>query len=173
MFGKEELLLKFQSLEMEWVAIQHPEVFTVETMMPHLKHLPVPGSVGKNLFLKDKKKKLYLLTVHHDRPVRLDAIAKTLGASGGLRLADESILETTLGVKQGCVTPYALINDSKNLVTLLLDSVFVPADINDNSYAYFHPMDNAATTGLSKLDFQRFLDFIHHPPTILDMTDLQ
>ena len=40
--------------------VEHPEVFTVDAMMPYLKD--VEGLVSKNLFLKDKKKKLYLLT---------------------------------------------------------------------------------------------------------------
>ena len=43
-------------------------------MMPHLKD--VKGAVTKNLFLKDKKKKLWLLTAKHDSEVKLSDIAK-------------------------------------------------------------------------------------------------
>ena len=69
------------------------------------------------------------------------------------------------------------MNSSHNLkVTLLLDSVFVPAAAADDADAtddaqlnYFHPLTNDATTGVSKADFMRFLDEIDHPPTILQM----
>lgn len=52
----------------------HPEVFTVETMMPYLEGME--GVVGKNLFLKDKKKNLFLLSAKHDAQVRLNEVAK-------------------------------------------------------------------------------------------------
>ena len=35
--------------------VEHPEVFTVDAMMPYLTN--VKGAIGKNLFLKDKKTK--------------------------------------------------------------------------------------------------------------------
>lgn len=48
--------------------IEHPAVFTVETMMEHLGDIQ-DGLVTKNLFLKDKKKKLWLLTAVHSKEV--------------------------------------------------------------------------------------------------------
>lgn len=48
--------------------------------MPYLEQ--VTGAVCKNLFLKDKKKKLYLLSCVHDAEVKLNDIAKTVGAPG-------------------------------------------------------------------------------------------
>ena len=42
--------------------------------MPHLTH--VEGAVSKNLFLKDKKKKLWLLSAKHDAEVKLADVAK-------------------------------------------------------------------------------------------------
>jgi len=170
MVGKEGLMAKLQAMSVESVTINHPEAFTIETLMPHLNNLPVPGVVGKNLFLKDKKKKtLYLLTVAHDRAVKLEAVGKTIGAHGCLRLADDSILENTLGVKQGSVTPFALINDVACSVTLLLDSAFAAKDPKDNTFGYFHPMTNSCTTGISKVDLVRFLEEIKHVPKFLDM----
>lgn len=56
------------------------QVFTVEAMMPYLEQ--IPGAICKNLFLKDKKKKLYLLSCVHDVEVKLNDIAKAVGASG-------------------------------------------------------------------------------------------
>ena len=69
--------------------VDHPEVFTVEEMMPYLKD--VEGTICKNLFLKDKKKKLFLLSAAHDREVKLNDVAKKIGAKE-LRFGDESVM---------------------------------------------------------------------------------
>lgn len=156
--GKEELMSKFKELGIETNTVEHPEVFTVDGMMPYVQKLD--GIVSKNLFLKDKKKKLYLLSTEHSRVVTLNDIAKQVGASGGLRLADESVLFEHLGVKQGCVTAYALINDIKCNVKFLCDAdMLLPGKM-----VYFHPLSNAATTGMTAENFQRFLDHIQHKP---------
>ena len=47
-------------------------------MMPHLSQ--VEGAVSKNLFLKDKKKKLWLLSAKHDSEVKLADLAKQVFA---------------------------------------------------------------------------------------------
>ena len=42
--------------------------------MEHLKDLPASSGVAKNLFLKDKKKNLYLLSTVYDKAVKLNDI---------------------------------------------------------------------------------------------------
>lgn len=140
------------------------QVFTVEEMMPHVGHLP--GLHTKNLFLRDKKKKgLWLLSVRHDKDVNLNDLAKKISISGGLRLADEAILLEKLGVRQGCVTAFALINDVKNEVKFLVDSQL----LNGNQERiYLHPLENSATTGISPSDFKKFLKAVGHDPTLVD-----
>uniref|UniRef100_A0A672PL04 PrdX deacylase domain-containing protein 1 n=1 Tax=Sinocyclocheilus grahami TaxID=75366 RepID=A0A672PL04_SINGR len=104
----EELLKR---LNIDTICVDHPEVFTVEEMMPHVAHLS--GAVTKNLFLKDKKKKsLWLLSVRHDRQLNLSDVAKRLGlGSGNLRLADESLMLEKLKVGQGCATALSVRHD--------------------------------------------------------------
>ena len=138
-------------------------MFTVEEMMPHVSHLP--GIVTKNLLVRDKKKKgLWLVTAPHDAQISLAALARHLGVSGGLRLADEEVLFSKLGVTQGCVTPLALINDKDNAVHCVVDSQLLD---NANERVYFHPMVNCATMGISPTDFAKFLSAIGHPPIVL------
>uniref|UniRef100_A0A3Q3QEM1 PrdX deacylase domain-containing protein 1 n=1 Tax=Monopterus albus TaxID=43700 RepID=A0A3Q3QEM1_MONAL len=81
-----------QSLNIRTSCVEHPPVFTVEEMMPHLQD--VNGAVTKNLFLKDKKKKgLWLVSTRHDRQVNLNDLAKKLGVgSGNLRFANEAAM---------------------------------------------------------------------------------
>merc|ERR1712223_2028843 len=125
--------------------VDHPEVFTVEAMMP---------------YLKDKKKKLYLLSAAHDREVKLNDVAKKIGAKE-LRFGDESVMKEILGVSQGCVTAFALANDTEKQVTFIVDQALV-----DGTHARvnFHPMVNTATTAVSVTDFVKFLGITGHNP---------
>ncbi|XP_076872184.1 prolyl-tRNA synthetase associated domain-containing protein 1 [Brachyhypopomus gauderio] len=158
--GLENLLKK---LNIEYVTVEHPEVFTVEEMMPHVEHLS--GAVTKNLFLKDKKKKgLWLVSVRHDRQVNLNDLAKKLGVgSGNLRFADEAAMLEKLQVGQGCATALALFCDKDQSVKLILDSDLLHGG---HQRVYFHPMTNSATMGLKPEDLLLFLRETGHEPVL-------
>ncbi|XP_036403339.1 prolyl-tRNA synthetase associated domain-containing protein 1 [Megalops cyprinoides] len=160
---RKELEEYLKSLNIETVCVDHPEVFTVEEMMPHVQHLS--GAVTKNLFLKDKKKKgLWLVSTRHDRQVNLNDLAKKLGVgSGNLRFADEAAMLEKLKVGQGCATALALFYDKEQSVRFVLDS-----DLADggHEWVYFHPMTNAATMGLKPQDLLRFLKETGHDPAL-------
>ncbi|XP_067277342.1 prolyl-tRNA synthetase associated domain-containing protein 1-like [Pseudorasbora parva] len=157
----EELLKR---LNIDTTCIEHPEVLTVEQMLPHVAHLA--GAVTKNLFLKDKKRKgLWLLCVRHDRELDLSHVSRQLGLGGGnLRLADEAVLMEKLCVRQGSVTPLALFCDTDRSVTLVLDQ-----DLTHGGHqrVYCHPMTNSATMGLAPDDLLRFLQETQHEPVLL------
>ena len=136
-------------------------------MMPHVKHLS--RAHCKNLFLKDKKKKgLWLFSARHDLEVKLNELSKKVNAPGGLRFADESILFEKLGVKQGCVTAYALINDKNNDVQFICDEALISGGYDR---LFFHPLTNAASTGISPQDFQKFLEAVGHKPIPVNMEE--
>ena len=128
--------------------------------MPHVQHLS--GAHCKNLFLRDKKKKLYLFSCRHDLEVKLNDLGKKISAPGGLRFADESILFEKLGVKQGCVTAFALINDKNKDVKFIVDDALIG---DKHERIFFHPMSNAASTGIAPKDFLKFLESIGHEAT--------
>ncbi|XP_006638484.2 prolyl-tRNA synthetase associated domain-containing protein 1-like [Lepisosteus oculatus] len=160
---RKELEDYLKNLNIETVCVEHPEVFTVEEMMPHVQHLG--GAVSKNLFLRDKKRKgLWLVTARHDRRVDLSALAGRLGLGrGALRFADEAAMLEALRVGQGCATPLALFCDRGRRVRLVLDSGLVS---EGHDRLYFHPMTNAATMGLKPEDFLRFLEETGHEPIL-------
>ena len=159
-FTQEQLFDVFKKNSIPYVNVEHPEVFTVEAMMPYLSE--VKGAISKNLFLKDKKGKLFLLSVLHDRTVNLSDLAKKLKLSG-LRFASEDLLFETLGVRQGHVTAYALINDKEGKVEFLIDK-----EMLSHEYVNFHPLVNTATTRISVKDFQKFVDATGHKITVVD-----
>lgn len=131
--------------------------------MPHLQDLS--GAVTKNLFLKDKKKKgLWLVSVHHDRPVNLNDLAKKLGlGSGNLRFAEEAAMLEKLKVGQGCATALALFCDKDHSVKFVLDSDLVNGG---HERVYFHPMTNAVSMGLKPEDLLKFLKETGHEPVL-------
>ena len=159
--GKSQLFEFFHQNGISYENIDHPEVFTVEAMLPYLTGLT--GAVCKNLFLKDKKKNLYLLSAVHDKEIKLNDVAKAVGAKE-LRFADENVLLEKLGVTQGCVTAFALINDPEKQVKFVVDKKLV-----DGSYksVNFHPLVNTATTAISCEDFKKFLSLTGH--TVLEI----
>lgn len=144
--------------------IEHPEVFTVETMMPYLKD--VDGLVCKNLFLKDKKKRLILLTCLHSQEINLGGIGKKIGFANP-RFADESVMIEKLGVAQGCCTPLSIFKDVNKEVNLVVDSRFVEEGVK----VFAHPMVNTATLGLKSEDLIKFFKATEHEPIIIDFSD--
>jgi len=156
LMGKEQLFEYFTKNGIKYNNVDHPEVFTVEAMMPYLKN--VQGAICKNLFLKDKKKNLYLLAAEHDKEVKLNDVAKKVGAKE-LRFGDESVMLELLGVSQGCVTAYALANDKNKAVKFIVDSALLDGS---HTSVNFHPMVNTATTQISTEDFKKFLSLTGH-----------
>ncbi|XP_061601121.1 prolyl-tRNA synthetase associated domain-containing protein 1-like [Cololabis saira] len=152
-----------QSLNIQTSCVEHPPVFTVEEMMPHLQE--VSGVVTKNLFLKDKKKKsLWLVSVRHDRQVNLNDLAKKLGVgSGNLRFADEAAMLEKLKVGQGCCSALAVLFDVDRSVKLVLDQDLVQGD---HQLVWFHPMTNAASLGIRPDDLLLFLRGTGHEPVL-------
>ncbi|XP_068248594.1 aminoacyl tRNA synthase complex-interacting multifunctional protein 2 isoform X2 [Palaemon carinicauda] len=156
--GLEQLLKK---LNVKFQVQDHEEVFTVEALMKNVSSMP--GLHMKNLFLKDKKKNLYLLSARHNAEVKLNEVGKQIGVKE-LRFGDESVMFDVLGVKQGCITAYALINDKNHQVKFLLDSEALDGK---HQYINFHPMSNAATLGISPANLTKFLSHTGHEPTLL------
>lgn len=166
MSDNREILENFlKDLGIDFNVVTHPEVFTVEAMMPHLHE--VEGLVCKNLFLKDKKKKkLWLVTASHNQTVNLSWLAKELKLSG-LRFADENILLEKLKVGQGCVTPLALMFDKDLDVNFILDKALT---LSDEARIYSHPMVNNASLGLLYSDFRKFVEQTKHEMIIVDFS---
>ena len=159
--SREHMLAHLDELGIEQHTVLHPPVFTVEQAQEHTSHLA--GGHCKNLFLKDRKGRLWLVTCLDEQQVDINRLAKLLGAAR-LSFANALLLDEVLGVAPGSVTPLAIVNDSASRVTAVLDTkLLAHAQVN------CHPLENDATTTLASADLLRFIRATGHEPVLLDL----
>ena len=109
------VLEQLSSLSLESKTYSHAAAFTVEEQTKEIAHLE--GRMTKNLFLKDKKHGLFLVTAGFNREVNMKTVQTMLGLGGAnLRFGDETLLQDTLGVIKGSVSPFAMMNDKEKKV---------------------------------------------------------
>ncbi|KAL3654642.1 hypothetical protein CASFOL_001627 [Castilleja foliolosa] len=73
-------------LQIGFSQYEHPVVLTVEAQSKYVGHLK--GGLSKNLFLKDKKQRLYIVSALAETKVDLKVLSQRLGlGKGGLRMA--------------------------------------------------------------------------------------
>jgi Ala-tRNA(Pro) deacylase len=127
----------------------------------------LPGGHTKNLFLKDAKDRLWLISALGETQIDLKRLHPVIG-SARLSFGSAELMEQTLGVTPGSVTAFALANDPDHRVTFVLDAALAASDpVN------FHPLTNTATTGVSQADFRRFLTALGREPIIVDFAELK
>jgi len=142
----------------------HPAVFRVEEGLDLKADLP--GLHTKNLFLKDKKGRLWLISAAQDTVIDLKRAHRAMG-SDRLSFGNETLMWETLGVRPGSVTALGLINDTDRRVTFVLDQrLWQTAVVN------FHPLTNTATTALDQASFRRILTLLDREPLIVDFDAL-
>jgi len=149
-----KLFNRFTELGIKTRTVSHPATHTVEESSAIDKDLP--GGHTKNLFLKCKKGGLYLVVAQSDTVIKLNQLHKRLG-SGRLSFGKAELLKEVLGVEPGSVTPFALINDREALVQVVLDERMM-----EHEFLNYHPLENTATTNISRVDLVRFIEACGH-----------
>nr|WP_292259443.1 prolyl-tRNA synthetase associated domain-containing protein [Brevundimonas sp.] len=138
----------------------HPAVFRVEEGLD-LK-AAMPGAHTKNLFLKDKKGRLWLISARQDTVIDLKRAPPVIG-SDRLSFGNEALMWAVLGVRPGSVTALGLINDLDRRVTFVLDRRLWEAEIVN-----FHPLVNTATTALDQAAFRQVMAALDREPLVVD-----
>ena len=157
---REDLFARFAELGIAHRTVEHPAVFRVGE--GEAVKAALPGGHTKNLFLKDAKGQLWLVSALQDTRIDLKAAPKAIG-SARLSFGSPGAMASALGVTPGSVTAFALINDAGHAVRFVLDAALADADpVN------FHPLVNTATTAISQADFRRFLAALGVEPLIID-----
>jgi len=160
----EPLAEKFAALNINAVTYSHPPIFTVEEGRDFKKD--IPGGHTKNLFLKDHKGKLFLVTALWDTAIDLKKLPARLNA-GRFSFGSAPLLAEVLGVTPGSVTPLAVVNDLLRRVTPVLD-----ARMMEEQTVNCHPLKNDKTTGLTPQDLVRFMESLGYNPLIVDFSRL-
>jgi Ala-tRNA(Pro) deacylase len=162
---RQDLFDRFAELGIASNTVDHEAVFTVAQSSRLERELP--GGHTKNLFLKDKKDRLYLVVALGAAHIDLKVLHKKLG-SDRLSFGKPELLMEVLGVPPGSVTPFALINDKARRVTVILD-----ADMMRHERLNYHPLENTATTNVARDDFMRFIRSCGHEPRIVAVAEVQ
>lgn len=159
-----DLFALFASLGIVVRTFEHRPVFTVAES--EAIKSDIPGGHSKNLFVKDRKGRLYLVVAHAETRIDLKRLGEALQVSGRLSFGSADLLREVLGVEPGSVTPFAVVNDRGGQVSVIIDERLMRHEpVN------FHPLVNTATTGIARADLVRFLEATGHAPRILPLPE--
>lgn len=162
--AKRAKLLEFLAgLGIDSTTVEHPPLHTVEESQA--LRGDIPGSHSKNLFLKCTKDRLWLVVALEDARIDLKNLHRLIG-SGRLSFGKPELLMEVLGVEPGCVTPFALINDTDKRINVILDAVMMEQDPLN-----YHPLENTATTTIARDDLLTFIKATGHEPVILSVSE--
>ena len=110
--------------------------------------IPYPEANGKNLFLRDdKKRNYYIITVKGDKRVDLKEFRKK-NNTRPLSFASEDDLMNIMNLIPGSVTPLGVLNNKETKVKVFIDEDFVKSP----GLIGIHPNDNTATVWLKTED---------------------
>ena len=156
----DELLSYLTALEIETATVDHPPLHTVEDL--RALRGDIPGGHTKNLFVKDKKDRLFLLVLGETTAVDLKRVHEKIGGQGRVSFGSAELLQEVWGVRPGAVTPFGAINDQAGKVRVVLDEAMMR-----HQRLNFHPLVNTRTTGLASADLVKFLRATGHEPMVV------
>lgn len=159
----DELFAALDRLGIAHPTVSHPPLFTVEQSQS--LRGSIPGGHTKNLFLKDKKGALYLVTAPEDAVIELKSLHRRLGANGRFSFGSPELMREVLGVEPGAVTPFGALNDTAGRIIIVLDQ-----GLMQHAVINAHPLVNTMTTSIARDDLVKFLEFTGHPPRIEPVT---
>ncbi|MEM9630172.1 MAG: prolyl-tRNA synthetase associated domain-containing protein [Pseudomonadota bacterium] len=162
---RDDLMGFFKDLDIEVTTVDHAPVFTVAESGD--LHDRIPGGHTKNLFIKDKKGRLFLIVALHDAEIDLKKVHQLVGGQGRVSFGNAELLMEVLGVEPGSVTPFSLINDREALrVTPVFDAAMMQHEILN-----YHPLKNDATTAITGDDLIKFAKACGHEPQVLAVSE--
>ena len=125
--------------------IEQESIFPTNTNSVHIK----------NLFLRDKKKRNYLITCEQDKKIDFKLLKEKI-ESARLSFGSADRLFQHLGVFPGAVSPFCMLNGIKNNVQFFCDT-----DLKQFKNIYLHPFVNDRTICLGMNDLEYFLKKYH------------
>lgn len=149
-----DLYTILSNLGIAYEEVEHDPVYTVEQAQSIKSK--ISGIGCKNLFLTDHRRTKYLLVILEESKQadlkQIAAVAETSRLSFG---SNEELYEL-LRLSPGSVSPFGIIHDIGNRVTLLID-----ADLQGKRLL-FHPNINTKTMAISFDDTRKFIEYASH-----------
>src|SRR5271170_6321909 len=156
----DDLLDYLASLSIAAETVDHPALHTIEDSQA--LRGDIPGGHTKNLFVKDRRNRLFLLVLGETTVVDLKRVHEKIGAQGRVSFGSAELLEQVWGVRPGAITPFGAINDQAGKVRVVLDETMMR-----HQRLNFHPLVNTRTTGLASADLVKFLRATGHEPLVV------
>ncbi|MEX0366527.1 MAG: prolyl-tRNA synthetase associated domain-containing protein [Ruegeria sp.] len=155
--SSDALLAQLAEWGLDYRLHEHAPLRTVEASRAVEDQFMVPGENAlrvKNLYLRDKKKRNYLVTLEQSREIDLKGLGAALGV-GNLSFGSPDRLMQNLGIRPGAVSPLAMINGVNNNVRFFMDTAAQEAEV-----IYMHPLVNDRTVAMAQADVMAFFDRI-------------
>jgi Ala-tRNA(Pro) deacylase len=156
----EAVMAVLENLDISFSTHHHPPLRTVEDSKQFRDGMD--GAHIKNLYMRDRKKKNFLVVADEDRAIDMKTLNGRIGCDR-LSFGSADRLFEMLGVRPGAVSPLTLINDPDQRVRLVID-----AKILRSGMIYVHPLVNDMTLGITADGLQRFFQHCGHDPLMLD-----
>jgi Ala-tRNA(Pro) deacylase len=147
----EDLFSLLDDAAIEYQVTRHKPLMTVEDARSIRSDTDTDTGQIKNLFVQNKKKKMWLLTLHENRQINLKQTAVQIGA-GRFSFCNSERLMQYLGVIPGAVSPLALLNDTGYEVNFYIDE-----SLMSHPVIHVHPLDNRVTV---TIETEKMLDFL-------------
>lgn len=161
---KEQHIYQFlDDLGIDYVYLDHQEEFSMGDAEEADEAIGVVGA--KNVFLRDKKRRQYLLIlVNGTKRIDLKQISDLTGIKK-LTFCGEEDLDEVLGLTPGAVTPFGLLHDSERRVQLIIDE-----SLRDEKWFAMHPCVNTTTVRMSNQDFmEKVIPAMDHEPIFTEI----
>jgi Ala-tRNA(Pro) deacylase len=158
----DSLLDLFRQLGISYVLYEHEAVFSVAESEKLDRELD--GTPCRNLFLRDKKKNMFLVVAANETAVDLKKLQDVLDC-GRLSFGSPDRLWQYLGVRPGSVCPFSVINDTNHQVQVILDAGMMQSD-----RVCYHPLLNTMTVSLTPEELLRFFDHTGHDAKTVDLS---
>lgn len=157
-----DLLTYLKNNGVEYLYFPHPAVMTAAQAAIFMAD--APGVSGKNLFLRDKKGRRYvlLMTIGEKRvDLKQWSVQESLGK---LSFADSQALTEYLDVCSGAVGPLALINDLQRKI-----EVYIDCELWKYGAIQCHPLVNTASLVLTTVAMEKFFALTGHSFRLVDV----
>ena len=154
--SSDAVIALLEKLDISYRRFDHVPLMTVEDSKKIESQFLTSSDGGghiKNLYLRDNKKRNFLIVAEQDRKINLKALPTVLN-SGRLSFGSSDRLFEHLGVRPGAVTPLSMMTGVKKDV-----KIFIDENLRNCKKLYVHPLVNDRTL---EMDVEGLEEFFRH-----------